>query len=78
MEYAEAGPIMRGDHSINKIPLAEGVALKFFRDVLQVGHALLTFFRQTYRRMSVQIRCKCMVIAVITQVFLHAHAFSHD
>lgn len=40
MEYAEAGPIMRGDHSINKIPLAEGVALKFFRDVLQVGQAM--------------------------------------
>lgn len=37
MEYAEAGPVMRGDHSINKVPLAEGVALKFFRDVLQVS-----------------------------------------
>ena len=42
MEYAEAGPIMRGDHSINKIPLAEGVALKFFRDVLQVRLVLLS------------------------------------
>lgn len=38
MEYSEAGPIMRGDHNIHKIPLAEGVALKFFRDVLQVWH----------------------------------------
>ena len=37
MEYAEAGPVMRGDRSTEKVPLAEGVALKFFRDVLQVG-----------------------------------------
>lgn len=36
MEYAEAGPVMRGDRSTEKVPLAEGVALKFFRDVLQV------------------------------------------
>ncbi|KAL3150518.1 hypothetical protein ABBQ32_000336 [Trebouxia sp. C0010 RCD-2024] len=35
MEYAEAGPVMRGDRSTEKVPLAEGVALKFFRDVLQ-------------------------------------------
>ena len=27
---------MRGDRSTEKVPLAEGVALKFFRDVLQV------------------------------------------
>ena len=38
MEYAEAGPVMRGDRSTEKVPLAEGVALKFFRDVLQVHH----------------------------------------
>ena len=37
MEYAEAGPVMRGDRSTEKVPLAEGVALKFFRDVLQVA-----------------------------------------
>ena len=37
MEYAEAGPVMRGDRSTEKVPLAEGVALKFFRDVLQVN-----------------------------------------
>ncbi len=37
MEYAEAGPVMRGDRSTEKVPLAEGVALKFFRDVVQVG-----------------------------------------
>ena len=36
MEYAEAGPVMRGGRSTEKVPLAEGVALKFFRDVLQV------------------------------------------
>ena len=36
MEYAEAGPVMRGDRSTEKVPLAEGVALKFLRDVLQV------------------------------------------
>lgn len=37
MEYAEAGPVMRGDRSTDKVPLAEAVALKFFRDVLQVN-----------------------------------------
>ena len=39
MEYAEAGPVMRGDRSTEKVPLAEGVALKFFRDVLQVSQS---------------------------------------
>ena len=42
MEYAEAGPVMRGDRSTEKVPLAEGVALKFFRDVLQVKNCYCT------------------------------------
>lgn len=52
MEYAEAGPVMRGDRSTEKVPLAEGVALKFFRDVLQVSlHSCATtpgFFKVSY------------------------------
>jgi hypothetical protein len=47
MEYAEAGPVMRGDRSTEKVPLAEGVALKFFRDVLQVGWWQALRFRVT-------------------------------
>ena len=54
MEYAEAGPVMRGDRSTEKVPLAEGVALKFFRDVLQVDR----LYSCTTENMSVFLVCK--------------------